>query len=321
MAWVLSCSPDPDGDKLGNRPPVDVTKRLHIITGPTAVGKTEYALRFAESIGAEIVSCDASLVYRGMDLGTAKPEAGELARVRHHLIDVCAVEKPFDIVRYVAAAEAAVADIVARGREVVVTGGSGFYLKSFFAPVFDDVEVSDAVRTEVQAQFEAGGLDGLLAALRKVSPDTGHLDIRNPRRVLRALERCLASGKPVPVLEAEFAARPEPYGDFEKNLVLLDRDPAELKARVYRRAREMVAHGLVEEVRQLMAQGIEFNSSAASAIGYRETIAFLKGALPEEDLADCIAANTMKLVKKQRTWFRTQIRPADRQVVLGKLPE
>ncbi len=292
---------------LVNRFSFSVTQRLHIITGPTAVGKTEYALRYAESIGAEIVSCDASLVYRGMDIGTAKPDAAEQARVPHHLIDVCEVREPFDIVRYVAAAGAAVADIRARGKEVVVTGGSGFYLKSFWAPVFDDISVPEAVRERVAALLAAEGLPGLLAELRRVSPNTGRLALQNPRRVVRALERCLATGKTVLELEAAFAALPEPYGAFEKKVTVLERDPAALKARVYQRAAAMVANGLADEVRGLLERGIEQNPSAASAIGYRETIAHIRGELGFPDLAETIAFNTMRLVKKQRTWFRHQI--------------
>ncbi|MFP4157869.1 MAG: tRNA (adenosine(37)-N6)-dimethylallyltransferase MiaA [Opitutales bacterium] len=293
-----------------------MTQKLHIITGPTAVGKTEFALSYAESRDAEIVSCDASLVYRGMDIGTAKPEAAELARVPHHLIDLCEVDTRFDIVSYVRAAQAAVRGIVNRGREVVVTGGSGFYLKSFFAPVFDSVEVPDSVREQVRRLQEDSGLEGLLAALRRISPDTGRLDTRNPRRVVRALERCLASGKDVPRLEAEFAARPEPYAAFEKKLILLERNTEELRGRVERRARQMVERGLIEEVKELLDRGIEQNPSAASAIGYRESIAVLEGHLPRADLVQTIAANTMRLVKKQRTWFRTQIRPADQVLQL-----
>lgn len=292
-----------------------MTQRLHIITGPTAVGKTEFALTYAESRGAEIISCDASLVYRGMDIGTAKPEPRELARVPHHLIDICDVDEPFDIVSYVRAAEAAVRGIAERGHEVVVTGGSGFYLKSFFAPVFDTVEVPDAIREEVRRLYEMSGLAGLLAALHDVSPDTGQLDTHNPRRVVRALERCLASGKDVPRLEAEFAARPEPYAEFEKKLILLERDTDELRERVDRRAREMIERGLIEEVEGLLGRGIERNPSAASAIGYRETIACLKGAISRPKLPDMIVSNTLHLVKKQRTWLRTQIRSADETIV------
>lgn len=293
-----------------------MTQKLHIITGPTAVGKTEFALSYAQSRGAEIVSCDASLVYRGMDIGTAKPRPEELARVPHHLIDLCEVDQPFDIVAYVKAAELAIDDITSRGREVVVTGGSGFYLKSFFMPVFDNIEVSESIRAEVGAIHERSGLVGLIEALRECSPDTGSLDIRNPRRVIRALERCLASGRDVPTLEADFAARPKPYANFKKDLILLQRDPDALRERVYLRVERMVAQGLLEEVEGLLQRGIEGNPSAASAIGYRETIACLRGQLPESDLSETIAMNTMKLVKKQRTWFRTQIPPADRTVLL-----
>ena len=165
---------------------------LHIITGPTAVGKTEYALSYAAKHNAEIVSCDASLVYRGMDIGTAKPSPDELDRVPHHLIDVNEVDAPYDVVAYVRDAEAAVADIFARGKSVVVTGGSGFYLKSFFASVIDLVVVSDAIRVEVADLYAANGLEGLVAELRQRSPQgLGNLDVMNPRRVLRALERCL----------------------------------------------------------------------------------------------------------------------------------
>ena len=289
-----------------------MTQTLHIITGPTAVGKTEYALSYAEQHNAEIVSCDASLVYRGMDIGTAKPSKEELARVPHHLIDVNAVDEPYDIVAYVRDAEAAVADIFARGKSVVVTGGSGFYLKSFFAPVIDIVVVTDAIRAQVAELYEAKGLEGLIADLHQRSPEgLGNLDPMNPRRVLRALERCIASGKSLPELQAEFAARPEPYGDCEKKLILLERDTENLKQRVALRAEQMVKDGLINEVEALLELGLRNNPSAASAIGYRETIAFLDRKLELRELVPEIVQNTIHLVKKQRTWFRTQIRRPD----------
>ncbi|MGZ0707289.1 tRNA (adenosine(37)-N6)-dimethylallyltransferase MiaA [Coraliomargarita sp. W4R53] len=288
---------------------------LHIITGPTAVGKTEYALSYAEAHDAEIVSCDASLIYRGMDIGTAKPSREELARVPHHLIDLNAVNEPYDIVAYVRDARAAVDDIFSRGKSVVVTGGSGFYLKSFFAPVIDIVKVSDGVRASVAALYEAQGLEGLLADLRARSPQgVGNLDVKNPRRVLRALERCIASGKDLPTLQAEFAARPEPYADCSKNYILLERDKENLKQRVARRAKLMLQNGLIEEVEGLLKLGIKENPSAASAIGYRETIAFIDGEMQRNELLPAIVQNTQHLVKKQGTWFRTQIPRPDETV-------
>ena len=291
---------------------------LHIITGPTAVGKTAFALDFAEREDAEIVSCDASLFYRGMDIGTAKPTAAELSRVPHHMIDICDVDQRYDIVAFDAQVRLIINSILERGRSVLVTGGSGFYLKSFFAPVIDTVVVPDEIRDEVYSLYESVGLSGLLERLQEVSPEGfGNLDIKNPRRVQRALERCLASGKSLPELQAAFEARPEPYSEFSKRLVLLERDPDELRQRVELRAQQMINSGLIDEVTKLIASGIERNPSAASAIGYRETIAFLKGSLPEQELLPTIIQNTMHLVKKQRTWFRTQIPEPDEHVVFG----
>lgn len=295
-----------------------VTQMLHIITGPTAVGKTEYALSYAEQHGAEIVSCDASLFYRGMDIGTAKPSRAELARVPHHMIDLCAVDEPYDIVAFDRAARAAVGDIHARGKAVVVTGGSGFYLKSFFAPVIDHVEVPDALRAEVADLYDRAGLAGLLQELRGCNPaGLGRLDVQNPRRVLRALERCRASGQTLLRLQADFAARPDPYGEYAKKLILLEREPEQLRARVALRAEQMLEQGLIEEVAALQSQGIECNPSAASAIGYRETLAFLRGEIEREQLLAQIIQNTNHLVKKQRTWFRTQIRQPELRVAMG----
>ena len=295
---------------------VTVKNTIHIITGPTAVGKTEYALRYAELHNAEIVSCDASLFYRGMDIGTAKPSREELARVPHHMIDICEVHEPYDIVAFDRSAHSAMDAIISRGKSVIVTGGSGFYLKSFLAPVIDSVIVPDEVRTRVVGLFESAGLEALLVELRRHSPEGfGKLDVRNPRRVLRALERCIASGKSLPELQADFEARPEPYMDFEKRLIMLERDAESLKERVALRAEEMLKAGLIDEVQALLNLGIERNQSAASAIGYRETIAYLHGDLPRDALLPSIVQNTMHLVKKQRTWFRTQIREPDDRVV------
>jgi tRNA dimethylallyltransferase len=279
---------------------------LSVLTGCTAVGKTEWALRWAEAHGAEIVSCDALLFYRGMDIGTAKPTPAEQARVPHHLIDVCDVTGRMDVTRYVTWARAAAEQIAARGRRVLVTGGSGFYLKAFFAPVADEVAVPPAVRARV------AGLDpaAAIAELRQLNPaGLGALDTANPRRVSRALERCLASGRPLAELTAAFARQPSPFADWRVELTRLDRPPAELETRIAGRVQTMLAAGLIDEVRRLLITGLKENPSAARAIGYRETIAMLEGALPPEALAAEIVKHTRALVKKQRTWFRTQLPP------------
>jgi tRNA dimethylallyltransferase len=277
---------------------------LHVLTGPTAVGKTEWALRWAEANNAEIVSCDSLLFYRGMDIGTAKPTPAERARVPHHLIDVRDITEPMDVTHYVALARAAIGEIAGRGRAVLVAGGSGFYLKCFFAPVADAVEVSVELRAEV-AQLS---LREAVEKLKTLNPaGLGSLDQANPRRVTRALERCLASGRPLAELAAEFARQPSPFADWQVKLTRIDRAATDLERRIEVRVAAMLRAGLIDEVRRLRAAGLEKNPSAAKAIGYREVIAVLDAKLAEHDLAATIAQNTRALVKKQRTWFRTQL--------------
>jgi tRNA dimethylallyltransferase len=295
---------------------------VYVLTGPTAVGKTELALRWAEANDAEIVSCDALLFYRGMDIGTAKPTAVERARVRHHLIDVRDVATGMDVTEYVAEARAAVADIAARGKRVLVAGGSGFYLKSFFAAVADGVAVPAELRAEVNAKLEREGLAALVAELRALNPQgLGELDAENPRRVTRALERCRASGKTLAVLAEEFARMPGPFAEWDVRCTRLEREPAELNERVARRVDAMIGEGLVAEVERLRATGLERNMSASRAIGYRETLAWLDQTIackqaPTSELAAEIVKNTRALVKKQRTWFRTQL-PEQRVLAAG----
>lgn len=294
-----------------------MTVTLHIITGATAVGKTQYALDYCEALDAEIISSDASLFYQGMDIGTAKPTKEEMAKVPHHCIDMNPVNQSFDITQFEALARRTVEDILSRGKSVVITGGSGFYLKSFFEPVVDTIEVSDAIRAESESLFANYGLRGLLDRLNAVSPEgLGNLDTLNPRRVQRALERCLSSKKSLPVLQKEFAERPKPYAEYNKHFILLERDAEVLKDRVARRAKSMLDLGLIEEVKGLLEKGIEENPNAANAIGYRESIAFLKGEIAEDELLPLIVKNTNGLVKKQKTWFRSQLPKPNERIYL-----
>jgi tRNA dimethylallyltransferase len=284
--------------------------RIFVLTGCTASGKTECALRWAERNNAEIISCDSLLFYRGMDIGTAKPTLAERARVPHHLIDLCAVTDRMDVTYYVTNAKRAVAEIEARGRRVLVTGGSGFYLKAFFAPVTDAVGVPADLRREIDEQLRSAGLPALVLELRQINPaGLGSLDLANPRRVVRALERCRAAGKTLAELAEDFAKLPAPFADWEVQLVRLDRAPEELERRIAARVETMLGGGLIDEVERLIALGLKENPSAARAIGYRETIDFLEDRLPRAELADAIVRNTRALVKKQRTWFRTQLPP------------
>ena len=281
---------------------------MHILTGPTAVGKTEWALRWAETRGAEIVSCDSLLFYRGMDLGTAKPSAEERQRVPHHLIDVCEVTERVTVVDYAAWAQRVVSEIASRGRPVLVVGGSGFYLRSFFSAIGDDIAVPVELRNEGEQRLAREGLASLVSELRALNPEgLGTLDVANPRRVLRALERCRASGRTLVDLADAFARKPSPFADWALHVCRLDCDPSVLNQRIAQRVQAMLSAGLLEEVAELRRRGLERNPSAAGAIGYRESLAVLRGTGSRETLAEEIARNTRALVKKQRTWFKTQL--------------
>jgi tRNA dimethylallyltransferase len=297
---------------------------LYILTGCTACGKTAAALAWAERHNAEIVSCDSLLFYRGMDIGTAKPTLAERARVPHHLIDFLDVRERMDVRDYVERARRALAEIVARGHVALVTGGSGFYLRSFFAPVADDVAINAELRAEIEHELATAGLPGLVRRLQELNPaGLGALDVRNPRRVVRALERCVVSGRTLRELQEAFRAQTAPFADRDVRLVELAREPDELRERIAARTQAMLANGLIDEVRALRARGLEENPSAARAIGYRETLAWLaSGEKDVDQLGADIAQNTWRLVRKQRTWFRTQL-PPHRVIVLrgDEMPE
>lgn len=286
---------------------------IFVVTGTTAVGKTETALRWAEEHDAEIVSCDSTNVYRGMDVGTAKPTREERARVPHHGIDLVSPREKFSVADYLAFAVPCVRALAARGKKILVAGGSGFYLKAFYAPVVDGIDVPESVRARVAALVAAGN-DAAVAALRELNPDgaTG-FDWRNPCRVVRALERCLASGKTISALRREMEARTSPFSGYKIRTLLLRRSREDLNGRIDRRVRAMLDAGLVDEVRALAARGeLLPDTPAGKAIGYRETLAWLASGEPGgvPALAETIALSTRQLAAGQRKWFRTQI-PVD----------
>jgi tRNA dimethylallyltransferase len=284
---------------------------LYFLIGPTSVGKSELALEWAKSRGAEILYCDAFCVYRGMDIGTAKPDAAERGIVPHHGIDLVDVDKAFSVADYVAEARRVVTDCKRRGVPLLVSGGSGFYLRSFFYPVLDETHVPDEVRAAVAAIKEARGPEGLVAELARLNPGgVSGIDLRNPRRVQNALERCLATGKPLAELQQAYREMPAPFPEHEKKICLLSRTTEDLWGRIQRRTKKMLDGGLIDEVRALRVKGLEKNVSAASSIGYREVLEWLDKGGSMEDLAERISIDTRQLVKKQRGFFKNQLPPA-----------
>lgn len=282
---------------------------LFFLFGPTAVGKSAAALEWACRHGAEILYCDAFCVYRGMDVGTAKPDAAERSRVPHHGLDLVEAWESFSVADYVAEARRVVEACFRRNVPLLVSGGSGFYLKSFFSPVLDRTPVPEAVRDLICSISREGGPEAVLKELERLNPDgVSGLDVRNPRRVQSALERCMASGKSLALLQREYREMPEPFPGVKNHLCLLMREREDLDRRIAARVRRMLACGLVDEVRRLRASGFERNPSAASAIGYREVLEALDaGCVDEAELAEAISLHTRQLVKKQCSFFRNQL--------------
>ena len=290
---------------------------IYVLAGVTAVGKTAAALAWAKRCGAEILSCDSLLFYRGMDIGTAKPTPEEQAKVPHHGIDLHSADQIYDVGAYLAYAERVVRESKERGNRLLVVGGSGFYLQAFYSPVVDEVQVSPELRAQVMALEEAEGVPGLLRQLRKLNPDgLDGLDEHNPRRVSRALERCLASGKNLHDLKTNFQEGVHPFSSHRKHTWVLDRDSDDLEARIRQRVSSMLQGGLLDEVRALRKIGLEDNPSAARAVGYRETLLYLDGELGRDEWEESIALSTMRLARKQRKWFRSRL-PVDRTISLS----
>ncbi|HMJ90024.1 MAG TPA: tRNA (adenosine(37)-N6)-dimethylallyltransferase MiaA [Candidatus Acidoferrum sp.] len=268
------------------------------IVGPTACGKSDVAIALAAKLGGEIISVDSMQVYRGLDIGSAKPTAAERAQIPHHLIDVVGITEPFDAAKFVQLARVAEADILARGRVPIFCGGTGLYLKVFL----DGLGEAPPADPELRKQLEATPLDVLLAELRDRDPITfERIDKQNARRVVRAIEVIRLTGKTFSAQRAEWALK------TSANLFGLARPTEELRARIDARVNAMFARGLVAETRELLARGLEQNRTAMQAIGYRQVVEHLRGERSLADAIELVKTKTRQFAKRQLTWFRRQL--------------
>lgn len=283
---------------------------ITIITGPTCCGKTKASIELAEKIGGEIISCDSVLVYQGMDIGSAKPTIQERKGIPHYLIDVANVSQKFDVSQYIEHSKKALNDILQRGKHPIIVGGSGFYLKAWFSAVTDNIEIPEDVKKLADKIEEESGVEGLKQALLKIDPNAPQcVDILNPRRVKNAFQRCTASGKTSAELLDDFKKLPCPLGDFDRNLTILDFPDDQLFPRIEKRTKQMISDGIIEETKMLIEQGLLNNSSASTAIGYRETIEFIRQNKSDTlELQKQIQTNTIALVRKQRKFFRNNLK-------------
>jgi tRNA dimethylallyltransferase len=305
------------------------TGRPVLIAGPTAVGKSEIALRVAGQLGGEIISADSMQVYRGLDIGTAKPSPADRARVPHHLIDLCDLTELFDAAQFARLAHQAVVEIQTRGRVPVLCGGTGLYFKAFL----EGLGEAPPANPKLRAELEAVPLEKLLAELRERDPAAYEkIDKKNPRRVIRAVEVIQLTGKPFSAQQSQWGETPgEPEVESSRcddrtaqpvlrsstaeggravptktNFYCFTRTPADLHARINVRVDAMFARGLVDETRELLQHGLEQNKTAMQAIGYRQVVEHLHGERSLKETIELVKIRTRQFAKRQLTWFRAQ---------------
>ncbi|MBU5638816.1 tRNA (adenosine(37)-N6)-dimethylallyltransferase MiaA [Geomonas sp. Red69] len=271
--------------------------KLLVVGGPTGSGKSDLALKLAEQIDAEIVNADSMQIYRGLDIGTAKPSPEELARVPHHLIDIVSPDQDFTASDFRREASAAIEDIDRRGKRAIVVGGTGLYLRALLEGLVD----SPTGDPQLRRQFDDIPGDELLRRLAEVDPETAARLHPNDRvRLVRALEVYTQTGRPISAFRAEHGFS----GDHYRALKLaISVDRAELYRRIDARVERMLEKGLVEEVRKLLIQGYSRELKSMRSIGYKEVTAYLAGEMTLDEAVTLIKRDSRRYAKRQMTWF------------------
>lgn len=272
------------------------------VTGATASGKSDIGIRLAQRLGGEIISLDSMAIYRGMDIGTAKPIARQRAQVPHHLIDIADPNEAFSVSRYREQALTTIADIRGRGRTPIFVGGTALYLKALLRGIFHGPPADWDFRREVMAEVQVTGLAPLYARLRQVDPLAAHkLHPQDERRIIRALEVYKQTGIPISHWQQQF----DVGTPAERCRVFSIRFPrGELHERIQRRVHQMFERGLVAEVEQLLARWTELSHTAMQAVGYREVIEHLRGERDLPATMEQVLIRTRRFARHQETWFR-----------------
>ena len=278
--------------------------KIVVITGPTATGKTRLGVMLALELGGEVVSADSMQLYRGMDIGTAKPTPAEIQGVPHHLIDVAEPWEGWSAAKFVEAARAACLDIISRGRLPIVVGGTGLYIDSLVqGRSFGAVDETGETRRELEERYDEIGGAAMLRELAQLDPErAAKLSPNDKKRVVRAYEVYLLTGRTITELDRESRER-EP--EFDAKYIILgwaSRD--ELYRRIDARVDEMVAQGLFEEVEALLAEGLGPDTTAMQAIGYKEAAEALRGECSRDEAIEKIKRETRRYAKRQLTWLR-----------------
>ncbi len=278
--------------------------KILVITGPTASGKTWLAVELAKRYSGEVVSADSMQIYRRMDIGTAKPTAEEMQNIPHHMIDVADPWEDFSVARYVDMASRCVDGILARGRLPILAGGTGLYIDSLLSGrTFAAFEEESPLRGELEKRYAQEGGQALLNQLAQADPESAaRLHPNDGKRIVRALEVWLSTGKTITQHNRETLALPPRYTALTLNLDFQRRE--DMWRRIDRRVDRMMAAGLVEEVRALLNSGVPARCTAMQAIGYKEMVPVISGDAAAADAADQIKLHSRQYAKRQLTWFR-----------------
>lgn len=276
--------------------------KIICIVGPTASGKTRLSVELAKALGAEIISCDSMQIYKYMDIGTAKPTEAEKQGIVHHMMDFLDPRESYSVSRYVEDADPIVQDILARGKAVVIVGGTGLYLDSLIAGRQFAPFPQSGKREELSRIAQTRGIEVLMEQLRAVDPEAAaRIHPSNQKRVIRALEIWMETGKTMTQHDLETKAIPPKYQPIYFGLDYENRQ--DLYDRIDLRVELMLQQGLVEEVKQLLAMGIPADATGLQAIGYKELIQYLSGQGSLQQAKEAIQLGSRRYAKRQRTWF------------------
>ena len=274
---------------------------IPVIVGPTAVGKTKYAVQIARKLNGEIVSADSMQIYRFMDIGSAKPTEEEQAAARHHLVDAVDPREPFSVAQYRHMAKECIEDIFQRDKLPVISGGTGLYVNALIYDMDFSAPPADLEQREkYRKTAEEKGPQYLHDILNDIDPDAAaRIHPNNVRKVIRAIEAA-KSGEKIPSFETSFRST----SDYRCILIGLQRDRAELYDRINRRVDQMISDGLEDEIRSLMSMGLSSSDISMKGIGYKEMIDAMNGRITMEEAAELIKRNSRRYAKRQMTWFR-----------------
>ena len=273
-----------------------------LILGVTGTGKGRLAFDLAKSSGAEIISIDSMKVYRRMDIGTAKPPKEAQAQVQYHLIDVVEPSESFSVGTFLDLAYDTIEGIKSRNKPIIAVGGTALYIKALLYGLFEGPGADEQIRAELRLRAEAEDA-GLYRELETIDPAAAErINPNDTKRIIRALEIYKLTGKPISSLQKQFNAE-SPKHNW--TIIGLRREKTDSNSRINSRTKKMIAAGLVDEVKSLLAEDKPLSKQARCAIGYAEIIDYLNGKMSLEDAIELIKKNTRRLAKNQRTWFRT----------------